>query len=240
MLVASTLSVVVILAIGQVDVTRILLAQQVRRSTSLQAQAGLAMADLTKRLMQADRVNLINPPNIQFRIPEPDTDCPRVDLPSCPVVCEGCTGTVPPPCCFDIPANYRWAQYHHVDTDGDVDHRRDTIQFYDNIIRPGWREDCTPDATFPNISDLTINFRHEAKEALGGDPFDNRQDNNVLELAVSSKNPDTGATVTYRGEVTIRGGAYTDVNATCTSRNSCDSGTGLAPPGVSEPPKPCP
>lgn len=116
---------------------------------------------------------------------------------------------------FDTASNYRWKQYRH-------DSGAKEIRFYDPA--------CTLAFTFRDIGSLTVQYKGESPPPPGGDPP--VQDNNVLELIVSS----TGTPpMTYQGEVTIRAGAYTNLSATA----SGDSGCGLAPCGVSDPPGSC-
>ena len=87
LLLASSLGLVVILAMGQVDVTRVLLGNQAKGLATFQAEVALGMIQMVRSLQQADRVNLINASNAQIRIP---------------------TGTS-----FDAPANYKWVQYRY-------------------------------------------------------------------------------------------------------------------------------
>ena len=58
LLVASTISLVVILAVGQLDVSRILLSQQVRETSTVGSEAQLAVLQFVRDAQQADRVNL--------------------------------------------------------------------------------------------------------------------------------------------------------------------------------------
>ena len=88
MLTATALALVVILAIGQVDVTRVRLSEEVRRRGSL--EPALALAHMAKYLQQADRIQLNSATDVQFRIP---------------------LGTT-----FDVPGNYQWYQYKLVGT----------------------------------------------------------------------------------------------------------------------------
>jgi len=184
LLVASVLGLVVLLAIGQVDVTRVLLGQKVRTTTQFQSEAGLAVAHMTRQLVQADRINLISSDNAQFRY----------------VVCP----TEPPdPACYDDANNYRWAQYAYRDTDADG--TPDAIRFYDDT-----NADCGVDLDFHDISNLTVAYRNETPEAPpGGEPP--VDDNNVLEMTVEWTEPQSGTVYPYRGEIAIRAGAYTNV-----------------------------
>ena len=88
MITATALSLIVILAIGQVDVTRVRLSEEVRKRGSL--EPALALAHMSRYLQQADRINLIGPTNVQFRRFTEDATV---------------TGAL------DNPANYVWSQY---------------------------------------------------------------------------------------------------------------------------------
>jgi hypothetical protein len=83
---AVTISLVIILGIGQVDVTRILIKEQVL----IFDQSAAAMTHIAKQLQQADRINLISAQSIQFRIP---LNQPAGNL--------------------DNAANYKWSQYRY-------------------------------------------------------------------------------------------------------------------------------
>jgi len=193
LLIASALGLVVILAIGQVDVTRIFLTKEMSGSLGVQAEASLAVAYLARSLQQADRVNLISPSNVQLRY----------------VVCPT---TPPDSACFDNAANYRWAQYRH-------DSATKEIRYVDPA------SSCTVASRFRDVDSLSIRYRDEAPPPPGGDPP--VQDNNILELVVSTTDPQSGNPLTYTSEAVIRAGAYTNLM------------TGLAPAGVSDPPASC-
>ncbi|MDP3722146.1 MAG: hypothetical protein Q8R91_01445 [Candidatus Omnitrophota bacterium] len=184
-LIASTASLVVILAIGQVDVTRILLSNRTRSISTHQSEAGLSLFQMATSLTQADRINLL------------DTgDCPPEDLP-CPANIQF---RVPIGTNFEQDDNYNWIQYLHADTNDDQ--IPDTLLFFDNTngVPPG---NCTPDGRFLEIGTLTIQYRDEAPLPPGGEPA--VQDNNVLEVAIAPSEP----TFTYRTQITARGTAYT-------------------------------
>lgn len=87
LLLASSIGVVVLLALAHVDVTRILVGQQAKDVSEIQAEPAFALTHLARSIVRADRVNLISSSNIQIRIPPT-------------------TGTG-----LDDPANYRWVQY---------------------------------------------------------------------------------------------------------------------------------
>ena len=123
LVVAGLLSVVAVVAFVKVDMTRLLLTEQVRNGGAGYRDASIGLAYLIKDLEQSDRA--IFPAGttnvVLLRIPQPrQFNCPVVcapglcgasSAPNCPVACTGCTTGVPSACCFDIPANYRWNQY---------------------------------------------------------------------------------------------------------------------------------
>lgn len=102
LLVASVLGVVVALAMGQVDVSRIYHSQEVRGTATAQSEAGFAVTHMTKQLEQADRVNLVSASDLQLRIP-PNTSNPAD---------------------FDNSANYVWKEYKY-------DSPTQELRFYD-------------------------------------------------------------------------------------------------------------
>ena len=83
--VASTLALIVILAIGQVDTARLYLSNQTR--AEMQSEAPFAIAHMTQQLSQADWINRVDGSHLQFRVP--------LD-----------------PLNLDAAAGYRWAQYN--------------------------------------------------------------------------------------------------------------------------------
>ena len=204
LLVASTISLVVILAVGQIDVSRILLSQQARQTSTLGSEAQLAMLQFVRDAQQADRINVLGPTNVQLRIPAGN--------------CTPATG-VPDPGCFDVAANYRWVQYTFVSPE---------IRFYDNTAGGN----CGVDRTFHDISGFVVEYLPVAQAPPGGDPL--VQDNNVLRVQVTTANAQA-APMTYEDTVTIRAGAYTNLNAT----SGGDSGRGLDATNVSPPPGAC-
>ena len=202
-LIATTLTVAVALAFVKMDLTRLLLSDQVRNSGATARDANLALLYLIKNLERADRVVFQNgvTNRIQFRIPAPDTDCPIATTcppacPPCPVVCSGCTGTVPPACCLDIPANYRWAQYSLVGSE---------LQFFDDVGTATGGRDCTVDNRFPNLNAFTVRYINRAPAPPGGGPVD---DNNIVDISLTGFTGDR--TWTVRGQATIRAGAYSN------------------------------
>ena len=220
LLIAGVVAFVVILGITQVDMTRIHIMSQLQATTTL-SEAAKAMYHMVKQLMQADRIIVLSADNAQFRIPKDRT---ALDDPA---------------------AGYRWAQYKLVD--GDLDGQPDTINFYDDTAAG-----CGVDAVFGGFSStssvllsmgLGVTYHDEdTPPPPGGDPPMN--DNNVVRITVTRTStqitpPLAPVTETDTGGVTLRAGAYTDLQAGVGTGGPGDSGTGLLtpePPGGAPPP----
>ena len=95
LLVAGTLALVVVLAIGQIDVTRILLGGRTRTAALTSSDADFALLHMARELEQADRISVVSsgPPNgnIQFRVPRGNA--------------------------FDSAGDYVWKQYRQTGTE---------------------------------------------------------------------------------------------------------------------------
>jgi hypothetical protein len=202
-LVASAIGLAVILSIGQVDMTRINIMNQVLRPATL-SEAALGMHHMIKHLMQADRVVVLAPDNVQVRIPQN-------------------------PAALDTPASYRWAQYKLVDGNGDT--LPDTINFYDDTAAG-----CGVDAAFGGsvpasnvVTTMTLVVAYADEDSPmppGGEPPMN--DNNTVRITVAQTWAPPGGsptTETNGGSVTLRAGAYSDLDAGIFHPG--DSGTGL-------------
>lgn len=220
LMLASALGFVVIMAMGKVDLTRSSIGREVHTTALLQSNAWRAVFHMTKRLAEADRINLVfagGPvpalASIQLRIPEPDTGGPGCAVASC-------TGSTPAPCCFDIAANYRWAQYH-------FDLGTYTIRFFNNT-----QAGCGDVRVLAHyVSSVGIDYQDaEPLAPPGGEPtgpnLGGGEDNNVIGLELRMRHPITGETVLASDWVTT--------NA------SYGATTGLADPTVSSPPPLCP
>jgi hypothetical protein len=186
LLVASIVGLVIILAIGQLDVTRILLSQHVRTVVPMQLEAGLAVNHMTRQLMRADVVSLLGADNIYLRIPE-------------------CPTEPPPPECFDNAATYRWRQYRLADPG------EDTLLYYSYDTTSS----CDADEQFLGVSGLNIQYDDVAPPPPGDDPpvQDNNVLELAVSWTDRRGNADPADDIvyTYTSEVTIRAGAYTDV-----------------------------
>ncbi|MBI3010978.1 MAG: hypothetical protein HYY58_00595 [Candidatus Omnitrophica bacterium] len=130
-----------------------------------------------------------------------------------------CPTNPPNPACFDDANNYRWEELRL--RNGNLERLLSTA--------------CgTPEVLADQITSLTFQYKHEAASPPGGDPFaPDLSDNNAIEYVVTWS--DGPRTHEFRGEVTSRAIPYSDVNA-----SNGDSGSGLAPAGVSDPPPACP
>ena len=90
---ASAISLLVIILIGQVDLTRVYLSNQTRFNANGGTSAALLLGHMQQLLQQADRINLASPTNIQFRRPS---------------TAFGAN--------LDLASSYTWAQYQLVGT----------------------------------------------------------------------------------------------------------------------------
>ena len=223
LLLASSIGVIVLLTLSRLDVVRVGVTQNIATRMARSSEASFALVAMLRSLERADRVNIvnINPGNIQIRFFQSGTNDPS----TCPN--PSCTGTIPLPCCYDIPANYRWVQYRLVTAPPPISE----IRYYDNTV-PG----CTAGGTskFLDITGLTVQYFDETAglpPPPGGEPP--VQDNNIVRVTVQWLDPQSNATLSTDGEVTLRGVTYTNMSAT-----PQDSGTGLSSPGVSNPPIP--
>lgn len=246
---ASVLGLVILLAIGEVDVARVRLYEEnlkiARRTTDPsrgESEAGWLLQRLMADARQADRVVLRdmrtltdaegnpvldeagNPKKVsnrlQLRIPDRETATTVADLRN--------------------PANYDWMEYR-LDPQHDVGPRHERVLVYRDIAtydNQGNRvsSECEGfDDDFRDVTNFQLRYLDIARPALGGDPLPEGKDNNVLELIISSiENIKFGAT-------TVPAIAYANVNAACladlqTGEEYCDSGSGLARP--TEPPCP--
>lgn len=69
LIIASVLGVLVIIALGQVDVTRLLTVERVRDNSESYQEGLFAMNHMLKELEGADKIELAGPTSVQFRIP---------------------------------------------------------------------------------------------------------------------------------------------------------------------------
>ena len=158
-MVAATLMFLVILAIGQVDVSRVRLSEEARKRGGSETDAAMALAHMGRFLQEADRVNLIGPTSLQFRrfIGNPSV-----------------AGAL------DNVANYRWAQYTLADVNP-ADGTMDTIQFNDDAAAGcGAAEDGF------QATSLLLQYQDEAGAPPGGEPFGG-DDNNLLLITVNGR-----------------------------------------------------
>ncbi len=186
LMIASTISVVVVLGLGQLDVTRLLMTQHVRDTGRMGSEAALAMAQLARDVEQADRVNLVslNPADVQLRIPQ------------APV------GGPPAPTYFDLPSSYRWVEYKLFGTE---------IRFYDRTETGN----CEADRTFRDIGTFAVAYDDQAKAPPGNDePFaPETTDNNLVSFHITTVATPAVDMIDYHDTVALRAGAYTNVNA---------------------------
>ena len=156
-LTATTIALIVILAIGQVDVSRVRLSEESRQRSGVGLNAAFAIAHMGRLLQEADLVNLLGPTSLQFR---------------------RFTGDPTAAGALDTPANYQWAQYQLADVNP-ADGTMDTIQFNDNTSAGCGAAEDSFDAT-----SLLMQYRDEAGTPPGGEPLGGL-DNNLLLITVN-------------------------------------------------------
>ena len=210
LLLGAMLGVIVVLAMGQVDMTRIYLTDQISRASNAQSEAAVAFMSMLRSFQQADRVIVdTTASSVLLRLPQAG---PGVDL--------------------DADASYHWVQYRHSQATG-------LILYYDPMTAcriASHFGNCSGGATGEAcFTALDVVYSNEAIAPPGGDP--NPEDNNVLGLDMRWTDSKTGLTQQYIGQVTIRASAYTDLGAS-DSGTVKDSGTGLAPQRLSLDPPP--
>ena len=214
LLLATAISMVILAAVFLMDVSRTRMHQGLRDTSAVLTEQGRAalsgVLQLTKFLEPADRIVLVSGSNVQFRTFEGDTDAGP---------CVGCAGSPPPSCCFDLGGNYRWDQAALVG---------DALTLWRNT-----EAGCgTSRVLARQITSATFQFGNDvAPPPPGGEPGPN--DLNLIEYSLTWDNGVTRSQV-FAGQVTSRAIPYSSLGAT-----TADSGTGLAPAGVSDPPASC-
>ena len=225
-IVASAIAILIALGVIALDAGRIRSQEALRRRSGLltdQAQVALAASiRLAKSLESADRIVLVNgspSDDVQLRTFDPNTDCAG-QANSC--VAPFATG-VPAQCCYDLAANYRWGEYARTGPPAnELRYYRDTDAGCANLT-----------VLSSEVGRLDFSFV-DAQPPVGAD-------NNVLSYSLLWDNGLTGAqnlTHTFAGQVTSRPIPYSSVNANVITIPA-DSGSGLAPLTVSDPPAAC-
>ncbi len=212
-LIATTLAMILILAITQVDMTRVYISEDIRRNLNRNGEAELALTHMGKWLQMADRVVVVSANNVQFRVPVPT---------------EAACQPIPTPDCFDRAANYTWGQYRY-------DSGLKQILFYYPVT-----SSCPTPITYGQAPDsslagltVTYNDADSTQQALGSDPPS--PDNNLLQIKVISEGVTPSTNRPYQSQVVLRAGAYTNLNATAQNSSS-----GMEPTGsISSAPNPC-
>lgn len=238
---ASVLGLVIVLALGQVDVARVRLyeknkamGRQTTNPSAAESEVGWALSEIIKHTKQADRVVLRD----VRQVIDQKTGKPKTDKAGKPIMVSNHVQLrIPKPDATTLAqlndlGNYKWVQFKL-----NPDKTRHELFFYEDIAtyelnpRTGLMElklkDCTnADVVFRGVDDVRMQFLHVAKPALGGDPMPHGRDNNVLEIIVSSvEKMKFGAT-------TVPAIAYTNLDSACSEKDDktvCDSGSGLAP-----------
>ena len=225
-LVASTVAALVAIGITAVEVSRARNQAELRRRSGVLtdvAQTGLAASILFARnLENADRVIIranADPADLWLRTVAPTVNCGS-----------GCINPpsgAPVPCCYDQSANYRWDEYRRTGNE---------LRYYRDVTNPVVL--CTDLTVLSReIGSFSADFVDATQQAPpGGEPpiGGAGADNNAVQYALIWDNGLSGAqqlTHTFGGTVISRAIPYSNVNA-----GAGDSGSGLAPAGVGNPP----
>jgi len=189
LLVASVIGIVIMLALGNIDATRVYLTDQIRRSSTSLSEASLAVSLAIRDIQQADRVIVLNANSVLVRIPQP-------------------SATSNLPASLDDPANYKWVEYKYDDVAKE-------IILYDPpcTVRQRFGR-CTPsDAVC--FSGLAIQYNNESPVPPGGDPsgpsLNPPDDNNTLQFKLSWTDVKTNVTQSLTDQATMRASAYTNL-----------------------------
>lgn len=203
LLIASAIGFIVILVVGQTDVTRVLLAEQARGRATQYMEAVYAMNHMLKQLENADRVVLVQPGN-NAAIVSPPPPMARIKFRVPTSVIDSASA--------DVVTNYTWKQYNF--TGGPLNQ----VVFYDNT-----QSGCSNrkivaflgvTTPTPGVPGVLIHYLNTAPAPPGGDPTGINLapplDNNVLGIDIAIANPKNIAeSVTIRGKVTLRSAAHT-------------------------------
>lgn len=239
LLIASSMTVGLVLALGTMDGSRVQREQHLREQAGaafFREEAALASLLLPNLLMQADRLNIVNPSTIQARRFRPDPSA-RADAPSQQCAVGSCTtaGQMPLACCFNIAANYQWDQYQ---LNGNAFERyADAWDSSAQTTRCG-----NPEVLSRRIVSVNFRYKDSAPAPAGGDP-------DVLEFAAAPGDINVveydllwrdanGNDRTYGATVSSHTVPYTDLDAG--SGGSGDSGHGPDAWDISPPPPICP
>lgn len=213
LMIATTISVFVIMGIVRVDAGRAGMANKVRLATGLvdgQGDAARAMMEIGKIIEQADRINVVSfgpLADIQVRQlrRDPVFNCGTGCFPA----------AVPDPCCFDQPFNFKW---YEIKVTGPELRRYDRV----NIDGCANLKRLAGGPGTGGITNFTVAFAP----------------NNVMTISMTWDNlePAPGNRIhVFTDRVVARSISVGNLGTTAN-----DSGTGLAPAGVSNPPALCP
>ena len=184
-LVASTLGVVVIMALYSADITRFRIEEELRKRATVGASvyAGLAALHLAKHLEAADRLKIV-----------PGSGTYQVRIPLC-------AGAADPLACVNDGTTYRWDQYR-------LNVASQVLEFFSNT-----GAGCAARIRLAErISALRLDYKDEATlPPPGGEPPN--QDNNVVKYALTWDDG-AGHTHIFGSEVTSRAIPYSNVGVT--------------------------
>jgi Tfp pilus assembly protein PilV len=209
LLAASVVGVVIVLALGQVDVARVKFFEALPRGqgqrVSLAPEATYALDQMLSDLKQADRVVLRSLQDIDLTSV---TDWVASDVQAY------------------LPASEEWVEYRfkkaQETTPASIEMFRSTCAAHESFQAPG-------------MSDLYVQFVDIAGAPPGGEPFGDGRDNNVVAVGVLTKQKDEGGKVVSQraqyGSTIPLAMAYTNLGAVFTPDlpgGIIDSGAGLS------------
>ena len=220
-LLAGAAAVVVVVGVTAIDANRARMQQNLRTRIVNDADLAIVSSHFAKNLTQADRFILrdsgdagVTPPGTMG---EGDL---QVRFPTCPV-------QPADPSCFDVAANYHWGEYW---LHGGV------LRYFSDT-----QSGCGSSTVLgEHILSATFQYKDEAAfpdPAL--EPFPGGVDNNAIEYRIVWEV--NGATREFRSEIAGRAVPYSNVQAVAQTvpTTNWDSGQGLGPTGISEPPARC-
>ena len=229
-LVASAVAAIAVIGITAMEVSRARNQAELRRRSGVLtdvAQTGLAASiQLTRSVEAADRIRFLaagDPTNMLLRTFDPDTDCAGL-----PNSCVAPPGGAPALCCYDVAANYRWDEYRRTGNE---------LRYYRDIANVAAGGCANRTVLSREIGSFSVDFVDATPQAPpGGEPPIGApgSDSNTLRYSLLWDNGLAGAqrlTHTFSGQITSRAIPYSNVNS-----GAGDSGSGMAPPGVSDPP----
>jgi hypothetical protein len=221
LLIASSLAVLVMVGIGNLDVARTRMAEVLKERSGIgtgQGQAALGSIQFARAVQGADRLNILAT-GLTGVAPTGTAGQGKIQLRTIQTVC-------PTAACLDG-ATYRWDEY------------RWRAGAFEQVVNTA--VGCgTVRALAQDMASVTFRYRDESLAPPGGEPFPGPDDNNILEFLLRWDNGRSGAEQRnreFRGRVASRLLPYSDVRSPVAAAG--DSGSGLTSGGP-PPPAPCP